>query len=77
MIGSAYPRMAAWLGWYNRTQAGPLPTSYQWRGRDPDATAELNPKTLTSGAANRHVIILGPRAGIALQCFPQVLRRHN
>ena len=48
----AYPRMAAWFGWYNRTQAGPLPASYRWRGRDAHAAAELNPKTLTSGTSS-------------------------
>ncbi|KAG2483058.1 hypothetical protein HYH03_018041 [Edaphochlamys debaryana] len=45
----AWPRLEAWYRWFNTTQAGPLPGSYRWHGRDPQATAELNPKTLTSG----------------------------
>eukprot|EP00123_Amoebidium_parasiticum_P020333 comp4778_c0_seq1/m.912 comp4778_c0_seq1/g.912 ORF comp4778_c0_seq1/g.912 comp4778_c0_seq1/m.912 type:complete len:828 (-) comp4778_c0_seq1:179-2662(-) len=44
-----YPRLQKWYSWYNTSQTGPVPTSYRWRGRDPDATNELNPKTLTSG----------------------------
>ncbi|XP_066488508.1 mannosyl-oligosaccharide glucosidase isoform X2 [Tiliqua scincoides] len=44
-----YPRLQSWYDWYNRTQAGPLPYSFRWRGRDQDTQLFLNPKTLTSG----------------------------
>lgn len=48
-LHAAWPRLRTWITWYNVTQAGPLPGSYRWRGRDPHTTRELNPKTLTSG----------------------------
>lgn len=44
-----YPRLQAWITWYNTTQRGDLPGTYRWRGRDNYKSNELNPKTLTSG----------------------------
>ena len=44
-----FPRLQAWYDWFNTTQRGKLPGTYRWRGRDPHARRELNPKTLTSG----------------------------
>ncbi|XP_077157517.1 mannosyl-oligosaccharide glucosidase [Paroedura picta] len=44
-----YPRLQSWYDWYNRTQAGRVPYTFQWRGRDQDTQVFLNPKTLTSG----------------------------
>ncbi|XP_063165814.1 mannosyl-oligosaccharide glucosidase [Candoia aspera] len=44
-----YPRLQSWYSWYNHTQAGPLPYTFRWRGRDQDTQLFLNPKTLTSG----------------------------
>nr|CAI5858270.1 unnamed protein product [Callosobruchus analis] len=41
--------LQAWFSWFNTTQRGEVPGSYRWRGRDPDTTRELNPKTLASG----------------------------
>lgn len=48
-LKAAWPRMRAWYLWFNTTQAGPVPGSYRWRGRDAVSQRELNPKTLTSG----------------------------
>lgn len=45
----AWPRLDAWFSWYHASQSGPLPGSYQWRGRNGETNKELNPKTLTSG----------------------------
>jgi len=42
-------RVEKWYQWYNRTQMGPVPFSYRWRGRNASSIFELNPKTLTSG----------------------------
>ncbi|CAF3930979.1 unnamed protein product [Adineta steineri] len=42
-------RLEKWYQWYNRTQNGPIPLSYRWRGRNASSIYELNPKTLTSG----------------------------
>lgn len=44
-----FPRLLAWYSWLNRTQAGPEPLSFRWRGRDTEHERFLNPKTLASG----------------------------
>merc|ERR1719342_2034341 len=44
-----WPRLVAWYSWFDTTQAGEAPGTFRWRGRDPTAVRELNPKTLTSG----------------------------
>ncbi|KAM6289128.1 mannosyl-oligosaccharide glucosidase [Aegotheles albertisi] len=44
-----FPRLQAWYEWLWRSQAGPLPLSFRWRGRDPNPERFLNPKTLASG----------------------------
>lgn len=48
-LRAALPRLRAWVAWYERTQRGPVPGSYRWRGREGAPPTELNPKTLTSG----------------------------
>ncbi|KAF6321447.1 mannosyl-oligosaccharide glucosidase [Rhinolophus ferrumequinum] len=45
----AFPRLYAWFSWLHQSQAGPVPLSYRWRGRDPTLPTLLNPKTLPSG----------------------------
>jgi len=63
-----WPRLKRWHGWYVRTQAGEVPSTYRWRGRDPN-DAKLNAMTLSSGLddfprathptdAERHVDLL-------------------
>lgn len=47
-LRALWPRLKTWYSWFNSTQAGELPGTYRWRGRNPHAE-ELNPKTLTSG----------------------------
>ena len=48
-LSAAWPRLHVWFQWYNQSQQGPVPGSYQWKGRDGTTEKELNPKTLTSG----------------------------
>ncbi|XP_043826802.1 mannosyl-oligosaccharide glucosidase isoform X3 [Dromiciops gliroides] len=45
----AFPRLQAWFSWLQHSQAGPLPLSFRWRGRDQTTAGLLNPKTLPSG----------------------------
>uniref|UniRef100_H0WBE6 Mannosyl-oligosaccharide glucosidase n=1 Tax=Cavia porcellus TaxID=10141 RepID=H0WBE6_CAVPO len=45
----AFPRLHAWFSWLHQSQAGPVPLSYRWRGRDTALPTLLNPKTLPSG----------------------------
>lgn len=45
----AFPRLLHLFNWLNTTQAGKIPGTYRWRGRDLSSRSELNPKTLTSG----------------------------
>ncbi|PAA92831.1 hypothetical protein BOX15_Mlig018855g3, partial [Macrostomum lignano] len=44
-----YPRLATWYAFFNTTQAGLLPGTYRWRGRDSNKVHQLNPLTLSSG----------------------------
>ena len=44
-----YPRLVVWFDWFNNSQGGEESSTYRWRGRDPNAQRELNPKTLASG----------------------------
>ena len=48
-LSRMWPRLVAWYSWFDQTQAGLIPGTFRWRGRDPKAIRELNPKTLTSG----------------------------
>ena len=44
-----WPRLVAWYNWFDNSQGGEIPGTFRWRGRNPNAYNELNPKTLTSG----------------------------
>ena len=44
-----WPRLVAWYNWFDNSQAGEIPGTFRWRGRNANAVHELNPKTLTSG----------------------------
>ncbi|XP_075839877.1 mannosyl-oligosaccharide glucosidase [Microtus pennsylvanicus] len=48
-LRKAFPRLHAWFSWLHQSQAGPVPLSYRWRGRDLALPTLLNPKTLPSG----------------------------
>uniref|UniRef100_A0A131Y4M3 Mannosyl-oligosaccharide glucosidase n=1 Tax=Ixodes ricinus TaxID=34613 RepID=A0A131Y4M3_IXORI len=48
-LRAAFPRFLKLFDWLNTTQAGKVPGTYRWRGRDATSRNELNPKTLTSG----------------------------
>ena len=47
-LGALWPRLVRWHAWFVRTQAGELPHSYRWRGRNPN-DRRLNALTLSSG----------------------------
>ena len=44
-----WPRLVTWYNWFDSSQGGEVPGTFRWRGRNPNAINELNPKTLTSG----------------------------
>ena len=52
LFSAAYPRLLAWFEWFERTQTGPVPGSFRWRGREHAVQwdSELNKKTFASGA---------------------------
>lgn len=41
-----FPRLQAWYKWFNRTQEGPHPLTYCWKGRNATTDRELNPKVI-------------------------------
>ena len=41
-----FPRLQAWYNWFNRTQEGPHPLTYRWKGRNATSDRELNPKVI-------------------------------
>ncbi|XP_024535407.1 alpha-glucosidase 2 isoform X1 [Selaginella moellendorffii] len=47
-LEKTFPRLQAWFGWFNRTQAGTFPGTYYWHGRS-ITDKELNAKSLSSG----------------------------
>jgi mannosyl-oligosaccharide glucosidase len=69
LMRKLWPRLSTWYAWLARTQAGALPFTYRWRGRDV-ADGRLNAMTLASGLddfpratvpteGERHVDLLG------------------
>ena len=44
-----WSRLVTWYNWFDNSQDGDIPGTFRWRGRNPNAVNELNPKTLTSG----------------------------
>lgn len=65
---AALPRLHTWYQWLNRTQAGPVPFSYRWRGRNPQETHQLNPLTLSSGKLLCLVHVISLRKGYTALC---------
>lgn len=41
-----FPRLQAWYNWFNKTQEGPHPLTYRWKGRNETTDRELNPKVI-------------------------------
>ena len=41
-----FPRLQAWYDWFNKTQEGPHPLTYRWKGRNATTDRELNPKVI-------------------------------
>lgn len=48
-LHKSFLRLQVLFNWFNSTQAGIIPGTYRWRGRQANAIHELNPQTLTSG----------------------------
>ncbi|RHY17626.1 hypothetical protein DYB32_010486 [Aphanomyces invadans] len=48
ILDSWWPKLQRWFEWYRRTQAGPEPNTFRWRGRDVH-DGKLMPNTLSSG----------------------------
>lgn len=48
ILASVYPRLQRWTQWLLESQAGKIPGSFRWRGRDPNGDS-LHPNTLASG----------------------------
>lgn len=68
---AALPRLEAWFSWFNVTQAGPLPGSFRWRGRDAATDEQLNPLTLNSGAQCFPTFLQDPGSTDAARMMPQ------
>lgn len=49
LLDRLWPRLVTWYNWFNSSLQGTTPGTFYWRGRDPEALRELNPKSLSSG----------------------------
>ena len=49
LLDRLWPRLVTWYNWFNSSLQGTSPGTFYWRGRDPEAHRELNPKSLSSG----------------------------